>query len=840
MLKRILSITLIFLHLATFGPMREALAFFSSSTSYNLNADVTGGGSNERIASSSPNKIQFDAIGEPCVGGSSSTTYILSAGFIPVIQSNPPALKLDIPDYYSWPIDSSKKNAFDLDDYFLSPEGYALTYRVTGNNNIKVNIDPVTHIVNFSANPGWSGVEKIRFIAVDTEGNEFASNDIVLQVAAASGQPNKPVIVDTKLVPLPVKEGDSVTLTVKAFDLGGKKLNFAYSAYFSQTKTWQDQGFWYSQATWFAPSSGNKHYPFTITVTEDPAGLSDAQDLVLNVGNVNHPPVLPPIADIAANEGQANAVQIKPQATDADNDAVTYYYSAPFDSQGKWFPGYDDEGVYKITVTASDGIDMVSQIVKVTVNHTNRSPQPKLTLSKYTVKPNEQFNITVSAVDPDGDSMTFSLKKDGVQIASGSITSNYTTTTSFSNIANHIILVTVTDSSGSSATDSKSVDVADPNANRDAINPVMGDFNGDALTDLGLYNSDTTTWEICLADKHVPENEIFKSASVWLKMPDELKADKNWWPMGGDFNGDALTDVGLYNNTTGEFRMAVSTGSNFSDKGVVFKFDGASYSWQPFTGNFNGDKYTDFALYNKDTGEVRIALGTGSGFQPFQTWLTGLGTNCIALAGDFNGDGLTDLCLFTKSSGELKVVFSNSKAFVDGSVWLSGFANDKDVLISDFNNDGLTDVGYWNKDSGTWYYASSTGKKFVNNGVWLNSFGSNSDESASTGDFDGNGITDAAVFDKDQLGINRWKIQLSTNKPADLLNLMDNGIGGQIKVTYTYAVTSENGLLPFPVYVASKISLINTYPVDKAATYSQEFSFSGGFYDAGEREFRGF
>jgi|GEM_PF-1039312 len=841
MFKRILSLTLILLHIATFGPMREALAYVSSSANYNLNADVNGGGSTERTTAASPNKIQFDSIGEPCVGESSSTNYILNAGFIPVIQSNPPTLKQEIPNYYSWPVDSAKNNAFDLDDYFTSPEGYALTYRASGNNSIKVTIEPNTHVVIFSANAGWFGVETIRFIATDTEGNEFTSNDIVLQVAAASGTPNKPVIIDTELSPMPVKEGDAVTLTVKAIDLDGKKLNFAYSAYFVQASTWQDGVFWYSRAAWQAPTSGSKHYPLKITITEDPAGLSDARDLVVNVGNVNNPPVLPPIADITASEGQAQAVQIKPQATDADNDVIFYYYSVPFDTQGKWFPGYDDEGVYNVTVSAADGIDMVTRMAKVTVNHTNRPPKPNLTLSKYTVRPNEQIDITVSVSDPDGDTMTFSLKKDGTEIANGSITSTYSSTTSFSNIANHKISVTLTDAAGASVTDTKDVDVADPNANRDAINPVMGDFNGDALSDLGLYNSDTAAWEICLADKLAPEAQIFKSASVWLNMPDALTGDKNWWPMGGDFNGDALTDAGLYNNITGEFRIATSTGAGFSDKGVVFKFSEASYSWQPFTGNFNGDKYTDFGLYNKETGEVRVALGSKDGFGAFKAWATlASGSDCVVLGGDYNGDGLMDLCLFRKSSGEFKVVFSNNKAFVDGAVWLSGFANDKDALISDFNNDGLTDVGYWNKDTGTWYYAISTGEKFVNKGVWWDGFGSSSDESATTGDFDGNGITDAAVFDKDQLGINRWKIKLSTNKPADLLNLIDNGIGGQTKVSYTYAATSENVLLPFPVCVASKISLVNTYPADRAATYTQEFSFSGGYFDAVEREFRGF
>ena len=121
---------------------------------------------------------------------------------------------------------------------------------------------------------------------------------------------------------------------------------------------------------------------------------------MVNVGNLNHPPVLNPIADISANEG--DLVVITPTATDPDNDAITYYFSAPFDSQGKWLTNYDSAGTYNVRVTASDGIDTVSTNAKVLINNTNRAPVVALTLSQYTVKPNDVFNINLSASDPDG------------------------------------------------------------------------------------------------------------------------------------------------------------------------------------------------------------------------------------------------------------------------------------------------------------------------------------------------------------------------------------------------------------------------------------------------------
>lgn len=813
---------LIILHLVTFGPMKDALAFSAQSASYKLSAGsmAQGGGSRDTASID----LKQSAVGEPCIGRAQSANYALNTGFISTLLSSPPVLTAKIP-YQIWPLDSSKADAFDLDNYFSSPDGLALTYTVSGNSNIIVTIDPTTHVVSFSQPAGWSGVEKIIFLATDSEGNSTQSNKVALLIENPNG-PDKPVIVDTSITPSPASAGDLIKLTVAVVDLNGATPVFNYSDFFSENRKWQEAGLWYSEATWQTGARSTGHYNIRVTVN-DGTGLSDTESVLINIGNNNRPPVLNSISDITVNEGQLAV--IAPQATDPDGDPIVFYFSAPFDSQGKWLTDYDSSGTHYITVTASDGIDTVTQTARVTVNNTNRAPLATLTLSHYTVEPNQQFNIILTGSDPDSDALSFILKKDGTQIDAGVLSDTYSTATSFADNGYYTISATVTDSGGMSTTVTKNIQVTTRSSNQ----AVMGDFNGDSLTDLGVYNWSTGEWEVCLSQRGV-----FESSQLWLSGFGGNIQESS--PVGGDFNGDGKTDAGVYNYLTGELKIASSTGSSFSSQGVWLTAPDASYSWQPFTGNFNADKYTDFGLYNRDTGEVRVFLGTSTGFNSYVTWLTGFGTDCVAMSGDFNGDSLSDLCLFKKSSGEFKVAFSNTKAFVDGSVWLSGYATNADAILSDFNNDGLTDVGYWSKDSGRWYYASSNGVSFIPYGTWLENFGTSAYDSATTGDFDGNGVTDAAVFDADGLGINRWSTRLSTNKPADLLTGIDNGIGGKTQINYTYAATMDNPEVPFPVYVASDISLINNTPVDRAAAYTQNFIFSGGYYDATEREFRGF
>jgi len=821
---RICSSALIVLHLTAFGPIREVAAFTAQSANFKLTAGLPGAGGLNGAAQSF--KLDQGIIGEPVIGKSQSAYYILNSGYVSITESNPPVLNQSIPSYYNWAINTSVNNTFDLDDYFSSPEGYPLIYTVSGNSNIQVNIDPATHMVSFSSKSNWSGVEKVYFYATDSEKNMTMSNEVVLQVQSFAGSPNKPVIVDVQLTPQIILAGSLVKLVVKARDLDNQDLVFNYGDFFTETRKWKEGDYWYSESSWQTGASSTGHYNVNVTV-KDMVSLSDTRSVLVNVGNVNHMPVLSPILDITAKEG--DLVTISPQASDQDNDAVTYYFESPFDMQGRWLSNYESAGTYNIKVIASDGIDTVSQTAKVIVNNTNRSPLTALSLSKYTLTPNEEVAITFNVSDPDSDTMTFILQKDAEIIASGPIADSYSKIISFSTQGYYKITAKVTDSGGLVNTVTKDLQVTV----KKSAQAIMGDYNGDSLTDLGMHDSSNGNWEVCLS-----QGGIFESSRLWLET---FGNSSNWSPVGGDFNGDGKSDIGIYNYTSGELKIALSNGSSFISQPspwVTAAF--ASYSWQPFIGNFNGDKYSDFGLYNKDTGEVRIFLGTGSGFSSYTTWVENFGTGYIALGGDFNGDSLTDLCLFKKSGGESKVAFSNTNNFVDGSIWITGFATGKDPVLSDFNNDGLTDVGYWDKPGLKWYYAISTGSKFVNKGTWFENFGADKDDSATTGDFDGNGITDAATFDADGLGITRWSTNLSLLKPADLLNFVDNGIGGKTQVIYTYAAKADNGALPFPVYVASSISLINTTPIDRTATYTQTFKFAGGYYDSTEREFRGF
>lgn len=809
MLKKLISIILVVFHLVTFSNIRDVFAFEAQGATLTLNVGsmTLGGGG----ISSTTTSLKAVNIGGLYPHSMSSASFSLRSGYTSSIGSVKPILISPIPNL-SWQENSENNDVFDLDDYFSSPDGNVISFEVSGNSNIVINVDPFTHLVSFSQSQGWSGTESVVFTA-SSFGCETKSNEVSLTV---EGIDNPPIL--DNIPDITANEGEEVLIIPVAVDLDGDEITYSFEAPFNEEGIWQTD------------YSDSGAYTITVTAT-DTTGLSDSQEVSVNVLNVNRPPVLEDISAIEENEG--SVVVISPVATDADNDTLAYYYSQPFDSEGKWLTNYDDAGMYVVTVIASDGIDTVEKEVNITINNVNRPPELIISLSDYTVDANEYFYVTLFASDPDNDFMTFVLKKDGQEIQSGQIIDSYSKNISFFDVGDHTITAILTDAGGISTAVTKTVDVVDPSVNRDAIQPIMGDFNGDSLIDLGIHNADTGLWEVALS-----EQGAFTNSIDWLS---DWAGTRDWLSLGGDFNGDGKTDIGGYNYKTGDLQVALSTGTSFTPGGTWLIFSDYSDSWSITTGNFNADRYVDIAFYHKDTGEVRVALGTGSDFSQPVTWMSDAGTDLRVLSGDFNGDSLADICLFNKTNGEFKVIFSNSDNFVDSSIWISGFSTNKDPFVSDFNGDGCSDVAYWDSSSGQWRHAISTGTGFADKGFWIESFGESTDELATVGDFDGNGQMDAAVFDQDDEGIDRWTIQISDKKPADLLIEVDSGTGGRIGLVYDYASQFENNQLPFPVYVLKSVTLVDTLPAgEPQEEYSQEFNYYGGYYDAQEREFRGF
>jgi len=180
--------------------------------------------------------------------------------------------------------------------------------------------------------------------------------------------------------------------------------------------------------------------------------------------------------------------------------------------------------------------------------------------------------------------------------------------------------------------------------------------------------------------------------------------------LSGDFNGDGATDLGEVNG-----RGAISMGENVAGINVSLSNkrdyeplrNWNSTSLDGFNdrllGDFDGDGKTDFEGYNSESGTLRVSLSDGTKFVDKGVWLKG---GKPSLCGDFNGDGLADICYISVNGVDVyaKAAFSNGKTFqLQNQFKLANYTYEKTDKFStgDFNGDGVTDIAVWRKNKKT-------------------------------------------------------------------------------------------------------------------------------------------
>lgn len=236
----------------------------------------------------------------------------------------------------------------------------------------------------------------------------FASKTIKVEVKDKDRSPQLKPIANTWL-----KENQKVTIELEAYDPDNDKIEFSAenlpnSASLEGNKfEWVTNYETVKKENVLDKTLDKFHLlykPFRITFIAKSKELESKQSVFIMVKDVNRAPVLKDISLITVNEGEE--VIIKPEAIDPDGDSVIYSYSG-WISMDRYTTNYDDAGIYKIKVTASDGFLTDEKYATIEVKDVNRAPLFNK-IEKIEINENEKLELSLYAIDPEGDSIEIS------------------------------------------------------------------------------------------------------------------------------------------------------------------------------------------------------------------------------------------------------------------------------------------------------------------------------------------------------------------------------------------------------------------------------------------------
>ena len=247
-----------------------------------------------------------------------------------------------------------------------------------------------------------------------------------------------------------VKETELVRLEVEAYDEDGDELFYTYTSPLDKHGEWQTD---YGDAG---------EYTATVTVSDGENVISG--EVLIIVEAKNREPVISGLNDITAPEG--SVIHISPDIADYENDVIMVTISEPVGDDGVWQTGYEDEGVYIIVITASDGENIVTKDIELVIENFDREPffNNFYPAEDVSIKEGEDVLFSVWADDADGDLLTYEWKLDGKNLRISE--SEYMYVSDFDDAGEHIIEAVV---SGGEKETVKSWTVTIENVNRGPI-----------------------------------------------------------------------------------------------------------------------------------------------------------------------------------------------------------------------------------------------------------------------------------------------------------------------------------------------------------------------------------
>tara|TARA_Y100000590_G_scaffold409778_1_gene502255 strand:- start:321 stop:5798 length:5478 start_codon:yes stop_codon:yes gene_type:complete len=350
------------------------------------------------------------------------------------------------------------------------PEGDALSYSLSGPDASSFTVSD-TGVISFNNAPDYEVKSNYSLTVNVSDGTETTSQTISVSITdvVENVAPTISGLSSTVSVP----ENQTSVTTVVGLDSDGDTLTYSLSGtdYLSLSISTSGVITFNNSPTFSNKSS------YSLVVTVSDGIVTTSQELIINITSS---PIFSGLSSsISVDENQTSIVTAT-AVTEGEGANLTYSLSGTdvdsfsIDSSGKLtfisVPDFETKSSYSITVSVSDGYNSASENLSISINDVfEQGTVPVIVnlASSISVQENQTNVTTVSASDPDGDSISFSLS--GVDQSSFSIDSvgviTFNSAPDYENKTSYSITVEVNDGINQS---SKALTVLISNVNDNA------------------------------------------------------------------------------------------------------------------------------------------------------------------------------------------------------------------------------------------------------------------------------------------------------------------------------------------------------------------------------------
>jgi ELWxxDGT repeat protein len=210
--------------------------------------------------------------------------------------------------------------------------------------------------------------------------------------------------------------------------------------------------------------------------------------------------------------------------------------------------------------------------------------------------------------------------------------------------------------------------------------PIAGDWDGDGVDTVGLYDPRTSLFYLSNSNKSGYADVVFAfgPGGVQIQQPDGSQVLRgHTYPVAGDWNGDGIDTVGIYDwysstfyisnhNATGVADFVIAYGEPHPSNGTKASYDQEkARAWRPTAGDWDGDTFDALALYDPQTSLYYIKGRLGSGYADVCFGYGQPGAGWRPFAGNWTNSGFDSVAVNDPHTALYYERYSNTSGYAD-------------------------------------------------------------------------------------------------------------------------------------------------------------------------------